>query len=112
MIKNLLAVGDFITLRVDNCMGKSYPELIGKRLGCAVTKQECTMPTSREGVHLLSDSLKVGHDFVIIQFGDADIHLCHFTCLTVLIPTISIRSISGDVRVDFKKAIFHLILGN
>ncbi len=74
-INNLLAVGDCITLGVGECLGNSYPERAGKRLGCPVTNRGYTLSTSREGIHLLHDNLQTGHDSVILQFGVADSHL-------------------------------------
>lgn len=75
MIKHLLAVGDCITLGVSSCLGNSYPERVGRREGGMVTNRGFTMSTSREGIHLLSRSLKDDHDCVILQFGVADAHL-------------------------------------
>ena len=75
MIDNLLAVGDCITRGVEHCAGRSYPELVGESLGCKVTNKGFTMSTSREGIHLLEDSLSPEHDCVILQFGVVDSHL-------------------------------------
>ena len=75
MITNLLAVGDCITLGVKQCEGRSYPELVGERLGSRVTNRGFTMSTSREGIHLLEDNIREDYDCIILQFGVADSHV-------------------------------------
>lgn len=105
MIKNLLAVGDCITLGVDNCLGNSYPELIGNRLGCVVTNRGYTMSTSREGVHLLNDGLNVDHDCVILQFGVADAHLTFkYAPYILYYPDNAFRKIIRNIVKKYKKA--------
>ena len=75
LITNLLAVVDCITLGVEQCEKRSYPELVAERLGCRVVNRGFTMSTSREGVHLLKDNLSEEYDCVILQFGVADSHV-------------------------------------
>ncbi len=71
-MKNILAVGDCVTLGVGECLKHSYPEKVAEMLGGSVTNRGYTMSTSREGVYLLQDALTADHDLVLIQFGLVD----------------------------------------
>ncbi len=103
-IANLLAVGDCITRGVEQCEGRSYPELVAERLGCRVTNQGFTMSTSREGIHLLQDSLADDHDCVIIQFGVADSHVTfRFAPYIPYYPDRPARKIVRNMVKKYKK---------
>lgn len=71
-MNGLLAIGDCNTLGTDKLKGSSYPELIGRILGCPVRNCGFTMSTSREGLCLLRDNLSKDFDWITIQFGLVD----------------------------------------
>lgn len=103
-ITNLLAVGDCITRGVERCEGRSYPELLVERLGCRVTNQGFTMSTSREGIHLLQDSLVDDHDCVILQFGVADSHVTfRYAPYILYYPDRPSRKIARNIVKKYKK---------
>ena len=102
---NLLAVGDCITLGIQDCLGNSYPEKLGTRLGCRVTNRGFTMSTSREGKHLLEDSLSEDHDCVILQFGVADSHMTfRFAPYVLYYPESSSRKFFRNIVKKYKKS--------
>lgn len=71
-MKGILAVGDCITLGVEECLDNSYPEKIGRHFNVPVKNRGYTMSTSREGMALLQDSLTDSFDCILMQFGLAD----------------------------------------
>jgi len=71
-MNGILAVGDCITLGVEQCLGNSYPEKVAKRLDVPVRNRGYTMSTSREGLALLNDNLSEDYDCIFLQFGLAD----------------------------------------
>ena len=71
-MNGILAVGDCITLGVEQCLGDSYPEKVAKRLDVPVRNRGYTMSTSREGLALLNDNLSEDYDCIFLQFGLAD----------------------------------------
>jgi lysophospholipase L1-like esterase len=101
---NLLAVGDCITLGIQDCLGNSYPEKLGARLGCPVTNRGFTMSTSREGKNLLEDSLGQQHDCVILQFGVADSHMTfRYAPYVLYYPDRSSRKFFRNIVKEYKK---------
>ena len=71
-MKGILAVGDCITLGVEQCLGNSYPEKTAKALGVKIKNSGYTMSTTREGLALLNDNLSDDYDCIFLQFGLAD----------------------------------------
>ena len=105
---NLLAVGDCITLGIQECLGNSYPEKLGARLGCRVTNRGFTMSTSREGRNLLEDSLGQEHDCVILQFGVADSHMTfRYAPYVLYYPDSSSRKFFRNIVKKYKKLARH-----
>jgi lysophospholipase L1-like esterase len=101
---NLLAVGDCITLGIQDCLGNSYPEKLGTRMGCPVTNRGFTMSTSREGKNLLEDSLGQEHDCVILQFGVADSHMTfRYAPYVLYYPDSSSRKFLRNIVKKYKK---------
>ena len=101
---DLLAVGDCITLGIQDCLGNSYPEKLGARLGCRVTNRGFTMSTSREGKNLLEDNLREDHDCVILQFGVADSHMTfRFAPYVLYYPDRSSRKFFRNIVKKYKK---------
>ena len=102
---NLLAVGDCITLGIQDCLGDSYPEKLGSRLGCRVTNRGFTMSTSREGKHLLEASLSDDHDCIILQFGVADSHMTfRYAPYVLYYPESSSRKFFRNIVKKYKKS--------
>lgn len=71
-MKNILAVGDCITLGVGEYSGNSYSEKVGRQLNIPVKNRGYTMSSTREGIALLNDSLTAEYDLVFLQFGLVD----------------------------------------
>lgn len=70
-MEKIVAIGDCNTLGAGPLERRSYPELLGQRLGVEVINCGYTMATTREGIHLLRDNID-GADCITIQFGLVD----------------------------------------
>lgn len=100
----MLAVGDCITRGVESCEGRSYPELVGERLGSKVVNCGFTMATTREGVYLLEDNLSQEYDCVILQFGVADSHVTfRYAPYILYYPDRPSRKIVRNIVKKYKK---------